>query len=87
VPRAPCESEKTTFKAGTAKYATVAFPDLAVKSVKATLNTLDCGGSASGGGLPVRGCGRQHCRGRGGPTNRRRRALLHRPPTPGDLHA
>jgi LPXTG-motif cell wall-anchored protein len=51
----PGESEKTTFKAGTAKYATVAFPDLAVKSVKATLKTLDCGGSAGGGGLPVTG--------------------------------
>ena len=52
---APGESDQVTFKPGTAKYATVAFPDLGVQSVKATLKALDCGGSAGGGGLPVTG--------------------------------
>ena len=52
---APGKSESVTFKPGTAKYATVAFPGLDIKSVKATLKALDCGGSGGGGGLPVTG--------------------------------
>jgi LPXTG-motif cell wall-anchored protein len=52
---APGESEQVTFTPGTAKYATVAFPNLDIKSIKATLKSLDCGGSAGGGGLPVTG--------------------------------
>jgi LPXTG-motif cell wall-anchored protein len=51
----PGESGQVTFKPGTAKYATVAFPNLGVQSIKATLKSLDCGGSAAGGGLPVTG--------------------------------
>ena len=51
----PGSSEKATFTAGDAKYATVAFPGLDVESIKATLKSLDCGGSAGGGGLPVTG--------------------------------
>jgi LPXTG-motif cell wall-anchored protein len=49
------KSGTATFKTGTAKYATVAFPNLDVKPIKATLKALDCGGSGGGTGLPVTG--------------------------------
>lgn len=49
-------TETATFKPGTAKYATVAFPGLGIQSIKSTLKVLDCtGGSGGGGGLPVTG--------------------------------
>ncbi|PRY31207.1 cell wall anchor protein [Pseudosporangium ferrugineum] len=58
------KSEKVTFKAGKATYATVEFPGLDVEPIKATLEKLDCengGGGGTGGGdkdepsLPVTG--------------------------------
>lgn len=54
---APGASESATFKPGTAKYATVAFPGLGIQSIKATLKVLDCdtSGSGGGGGLPKTG--------------------------------
>ena len=56
------KSEKVSFKAGKATYATVEFPGLDVEPIKATLEKLDCeNGGGSGGGdsdepsLPVTG--------------------------------
>lgn len=56
-------SQKVSFRAGTAKYATVDFPGLGTEPVKATVKRQDCesGGAAGGdddghgGGLPVTG--------------------------------
>ncbi|MEU4221144.1 cell wall anchor protein [Actinoplanes sp. NPDC026623] len=55
------KSEKVSFPVGDADYATVEFPGLDVKPIKATLKDLDCGTGGSGGGgddgpsLPVTG--------------------------------
>ncbi|MEV8505492.1 cell wall anchor protein [Actinoplanes sp. NPDC051475] len=55
------KSEKVSFEAGKATYATVEFPGLNVEPIKATLEKLDCDNGGGGGGdsdkpsLPVTG--------------------------------
>ncbi|MFI7600805.1 cell wall anchor protein [Actinoplanes sp. NPDC049681] len=53
------KSEKVSFKAGKATYATVEFPGLNVEPIKATLEKLHCDNGGGGGGdtpsLPVTG--------------------------------
>ena len=52
-------SEKATFTAGTAKYATITFAGLDIKPIKATLKSLVCttpvGNNGGGGSLPITG--------------------------------